>query len=106
MLLEVDASGNITQFGGITIFHDPGDGRVYLRYPRRSDFAGIGLDFDEEFSRDLTAFEDAATPPTVIGSGVSPDGTHVEAMQIEFPSVLPVGGGKARHARVEVTVTP
>ena len=104
--LEVDASGNITQFGGITIFHDPSDGRVYLRYPRRSDFDDIGLEFDEEFSRDLSAFEDAAGAPSIIGSGISPDGTHVEAMQIEFPSVLPDSGGKARHARVRVSVSP
>ena len=102
----MDASGNITQFGGITIFHDPSDGRVYLRYPRRSDFDDIGLEFDEEFSRDLSAFEDAAGAPSIIGSGISPDGTHVEAMQIEFPSVLPDSGGKARHARVRVSVSP
>ena len=104
--LEVDASGNITQFGGITIFQDPSDGRVYLRYPRRTDFDDVGLAFDEEFSRDLTAFEDAASAPSVIGSGISPAGTHVEAMQIEFPSVLPVSGGKARYARVRVNVSP
>lgn len=102
--LEVDGAGNITQFGGPTVWEDPADGRIYLRYPRRVDHEGL-LDYDEEFSRDLSSFEDNVDPLTVIGTGANA-GVAVEAVQVEFPSVLPVSGGKARNARVEATLLP
>ena len=102
--LDVDAgAGSITTLGPPAVWVDPADGRIYLRHTRRVDFAVIPLTITNEFSRGLTAFEDSAVAPTVIATGTGSSGAVIEAVQTEFPLVLPVGGGKARFGRVEVT---
>lgn len=102
--LDVNAvAGTITTLGPPAVWVDPADGRIYLRHTRRSDFAAIPLTITDEFSRDMTVFEDSAVAPTVIATGTGDSGAAIEAVQTEFPLVLPVGGGKARFGRVEVT---
>lgn len=102
--LDVDAgAGTITTLGPPAVWIDPADGRVYLRHTRRADFAAIPLTITDEFSRDLTAFETSVVAPSVIATGIGDSGAVIEAVQSEFPLVLPVGGGKARFGRVEVT---
>ena len=102
--LDVNAgAGTITTLGPPAVWVDPADGRIYLRHTRRADFGAIPLTITDEFSRDMTVFEDSATAPTVIATGTGDSGAAIEAVQTEFPLVLPVGGGKARFGRVEVT---
>jgi hypothetical protein len=102
--LDVDAgAGTITSLGPPAVWIDPADGRVYLRHTRRADFAAIPLTITDEFSRDLTAFETSVVDPSVIATGIGDSGAVIEAVQTEFPLVLPVGGGKARFGRVDVT---
>jgi len=101
--LDVDqVTGAITTLGPPAVWVDPADGRIYLRHTRRRDFAAIPLTITDQFSRDLVAFEDSATPPLVIAIGTGDSGVAIEAVQTEFPFILPVGGGKARFGRVEV----
>lgn len=98
--------GTITQHGGLTFWADPVSGDVFMRYPRRADFAAAGLDITDQFSRDLAAFEDAAGVPEVIGTGVGDGGVAIEAVQIKLPLVLPVSGGKARFGRTAADLVP
>lgn len=104
--LLVDGAGNITQHGGLTFVADPATGRAFMRYPRRVDFAEVGLDPTDQFSRNLMQWENAAGPPAVIGTGVSAEGVPIEAVEIELPLILPVSGGKARFGRVIVDIDP
>ena len=99
-------AGTITQHGGLTVWADPVTGEVYLRYPRRSDYVDAGLDIQDIWSRDGITFEDATVAPEVIATGTSAGGVPIEAVQIQFPLVLPVSGGKARLGQNTVTLDP
>lgn len=102
--LDVDAgAGTITALGGPTVWIDPADGKAYLRHTRRADFAAIPLTITDQFSRDLTSFENSPDAPAVIATGTGASGAAIEAVQTEFPFVLPVSGGKARYGRIDVT---
>ncbi|MDA7880798.1 hypothetical protein N9A94_00655 [Akkermansiaceae bacterium] len=103
-VLDVNAgAGTITSLGPPAIWIDPADGRAYLRHTRRTDFAAIPLTITDQFSRDLTAFEDSVVAPTVIANGTGESGAAIEAVQTELPVILPVNGGKARYGRIDVT---
>ena len=97
------ASGTITTFGGLTVVEDPANGVVSLRYPRRADFAAAGLSYDELFSADLTNFEMVVGTVDIIATGTGDNGVSVEVVEVEFPSLLPSNGRKARQAKVSAT---
>lgn len=103
-VLNVDqGGGTITTLGPPVIWIDPVTSRRYLRYTRRADFAAIPLTITDQFSRDLGVFEDSSVAPAVIATGTGDSGVAIEAVQTEFPLVLPVSGGKGRFGRVDVT---
>jgi hypothetical protein len=103
-VLDVDqGTSTITTLGPPVFWIDPATGRRYLRYTRRADFAAIPLTIAAQFSRDLTSFENSSEIPTVIATGTGDSGVAIEAVQVEFPLILPVSGAKARHGVVEVT---
>ncbi|MED5417522.1 MAG: hypothetical protein VYA27_02410, partial [Verrucomicrobiota bacterium] len=99
-------TGTITQHGGLTFWVDPATGEVFMRYTRRADYAAVGLVFTDQFSRDLNTFENATDSPEVIATGISDDGTKIEAVQLKLPLVLPDSGGKARFGRNQVEINP
>lgn len=102
--LDVDAeAGTILSVGPPAVWVDPADGRIYLRHTRRADLAALSLSITEQFSRDLVDFEDSQQAPLVIATGTGVGGAAIEAVQTEFPLVLPVSGGKGRFGRVEVS---
>jgi len=106
-MLDVDAdAGTITTLGGPSVWVDPDTGRIFLRHTRRTDFAALGLTITDQFSRDLTGFEDSAVAPAVIATGTGDGGVAIQAVQTEFPFVLPISGGKGRYGRVDVTIAP
>lgn len=95
---------SITSLGPPSIWTDPATGRIYLQHTRRTDFAAIPLTITDEFSRNPgLPFEASASPPTVIATGTGDGGAAIEAVQTEFPFVLPISGGKGRYGRVDVT---
>jgi autotransporter-associated beta strand protein len=101
------SGGVITQLGGPTIWEDPNDGRIYFQYTRRADFAAAGLTINEQFSNALVTWElDAASVASAIATGTGDDGVAIEAMRVELPAVLPVGGDMAHFARLMITHTP
>ncbi|MGI9244763.1 MAG: hypothetical protein ACR2RV_28425, partial [Verrucomicrobiales bacterium] len=104
-VLDVDEkTGEILSLGPPAIWTDPADGRIYLRHTRRTDFAEIPLTITDEFSRNPNLpFEDSADDPAVIATGTGDSGAAIEAVQTEFPLVLPDSGGKGRYGRVDVT---
>lgn len=103
-VLDVDeGAGTITTLGPPVIWIDPASSRIYLRYTRRSDSAVIPLTITAQFSRNMAAFEDSVGAPAVIATGTGDSGVAIEAVQTEFPFILPVNGGKARFGLVEVT---
>ncbi len=102
--LDVDqGAGTITTLGPPSVWVDPADGRIYLRHTRRTDFAEIPLTITDQFSRGLVTFENSAETAAVIANGTGDSGVAIEAVQTEFPLILPGGGGKARFGRVNVT---
>ncbi|MDB4282466.1 VCBS domain-containing protein [Akkermansiaceae bacterium] len=101
--LEVNAgAGTITTLGPPAVWTDPATGRIYLRHTRRTDFAAIPLTITDQFSREMLSFEDSAIPPAVIATGTGDSGAAIEAVQTEFPLILP-SGGKGRYGRINVT---
>ena len=104
-VLDVDAgTGMILSLGPPAIWTDPLDSRIYLRHTRRTDFAAIPLTITDEFSRNPNLpFEASAEAPAVIATGTGDGGAAIEAVQTEFPIVLPTSGGKGRYGRVDVT---
>ncbi|MGY8658031.1 MAG: galactose-binding domain-containing protein [Verrucomicrobiales bacterium] len=103
-ILDVDQSaGTISTLGPPKVWVDPATGRIYLQHTRRGDFAAISLTITDQFSRDLGVFEDSSVAPTVIATGTGDSGVAIEAVQTEFPLILPVSGGKGRFGRVDVT---
>lgn len=102
--LDVDADGGtILAVGPPAVWVDPTDGRIYLRHTRRADLAALSLSITEQFSRDLVDFENSQQAPVVIATGTGVGGAAIEAVQTEFPLVLPVSGGKGRFGRIEVS---
>ncbi|MDA7882381.1 Ig-like domain-containing protein [Akkermansiaceae bacterium] len=97
------SGGSILTLGPPVIWLDTATDRFYLRHTRRADFAAIPLTITDQFSRALTGFEDSAVAPTVIATGTGASGAAIEAVQTELPVILPVGGGKARFGRVNVS---
>ena len=104
-VLDVDTgAGTILSLGPPTIWTDPANGRIYLRHTRRTDFASIPLTITDQFSRNPgLPFEDSAVAPAVIATGTGDSGAAIEAVETEFPFVLPISGGKGRYGRVDVT---
>ena len=104
-VLDVDTgAGTILSLGPPTIWTDPANGRIYLRHTRRTDFASIPLTITDQFSRNPgLPFEDSAVAPQVIATGTGDSGVAIEAVETEFPFVLPISGGKGRYGRVDVT---
>ncbi|MDB4377601.1 cadherin-like domain-containing protein [Akkermansiaceae bacterium] len=101
--LDVNAvAGTITTLGPPAVWTDPETGRIYLRHTRRTDFAAIPLTITDQFSREMLSFEDSAIPPAVIATGTGDSGAAIEAVQTEFPLILP-SGGKGRYGRINVT---
>jgi hypothetical protein len=98
------SGGSILSLGPPDIWVDPATGRFYLRSTRRVDFASIPLTITDEFSRNPgLPFEDSAVAPTVIATGTGDSGAAIEAVQTEFPFMLPTSGGKGRYGRADVT---
>ncbi|MDC0315262.1 VCBS domain-containing protein, partial [bacterium] len=101
--LDVNAgAGTITTLGPPAVWTDPATGRIYLRHTRRTDFAAIPLTITDQFSREMLSFEDSAIAPAVIATGTGDSGAAIEAVQTEFPLILP-SGGKGRYGRINVT---
>ncbi|MFT5409790.1 MAG: hypothetical protein ACI9NC_002515, partial [Verrucomicrobiales bacterium] len=96
-------TGAIISVGAPTVWVDPATERFYLQHTRRTDFALASLAIAEEFSRspNLT-FEGSVVPATVIGTGTGASGAAIEAVQTEFPTVLPISGGVGRYGRVVI----
>ncbi|MGB0372717.1 MAG: sialate O-acetylesterase [Opitutales bacterium] len=99
-------SGNITQNGPPQIYVDENDGKFYLRYTRRADYADQGLDYLAQFTHDLQLggpgyenFEGG----DVVGTGTSAVGVEIEAVAVEFPNVLIESGEAARFGRLAVS---
>ena len=106
--LDVDAGTNsILSFGPPTAWVDPVTNRIFMRHTRRADFATVPLAINTQFSsQELTAFEnndDVGNPPTVIATGTGAGGVAIEAVQTEFPLILPTDGRKGRYGRVNVS---
>ncbi|MDA7862182.1 VCBS domain-containing protein [Akkermansiaceae bacterium] len=97
------SGGSILSLGPPAVWTDPATGRIYLRHTRRTDFLAIPLTITDQFSRELVSFEDSAVDPTVIATGTGDSGVAIEAVQTEFPLILPVSGAKGRYGRVNVT---
>ena len=106
--LDVDAGTNsILSLGPPTAWVDPATNRIFMRHTRRADFAAVSLAINPQFSsQELTAFEnndDVGNPPTVIATGTGAGGVAIEAVQTEFPLILPTDGRKGRYGRVNVS---
>ena len=102
--LDAVTTGMITSLGPPVIWVDPATSRIYLRHTRRTDFAAIPLTITDQFSRNPgLPFENSALAPTVIATGTGDSGVAIEAVQTEFPLILPTSGGKGRYGRVNVT---
>ena len=106
--LDVNAGTNsILSLGPPTAWVDPATNRIFMRHTRRVDFAAVSLAINPQFSsQELTAFEnndDISNPPTVIATGIGAGGVAIEAVQTEFPLILPTDGRKGRYGRVNVS---
>ena len=106
--LDVNAGTNsILSLGPPTAWVDPATNRIFMRHTRRADFAAVSLAINPQFSsQELTAFEnndDVGNPPTVIATGTGAGGVAIEAVQTEFPLILPTDGRKGRYGRVNVS---
>ena len=106
--LDVNAGTNsILTLGPPTAWVDPATNRIFMRHTRRADFAAVSLAINSQFSsQELTAFEnndDVGNPPTVIATGTGAGGVAIEAVQTEFPLILPTDGRKGRYGRVNVS---
>lgn len=105
--LSVNAgAGTIDSLGPPAVWVDPADGKIYLRRTRRTDLAALSLSITDQFSRGLGVFEDnnvGTNAPVVIATGTGANGEAIEAVQTEFPLILPISGGKARFARIQVS---
>jgi hypothetical protein len=99
------SGGAITQNGPPQLFVEPGTGKYFLRYTRRTDYVAAGLAYTAQFAADSLgagSFEDVAGG-SVVGTGTGAGGVAIEAVAIEFPDALPGSGKKARFGRVQVT---
>ena len=105
--LAVDAgAGTILSLGPPSVWVDPADGEIYLRYTRRTDLGSLGYSIFAEFNNNLSdPFEASVDAPVVIANGTN-DGVAIEAVQVVFPQVLPINGGPGRFGRVRVTEAP
>ena len=106
--LDVNTGTNsILSLGPPTAWVDPATNRIFMRHTRRADFAAVSLAINPQFSsQELTAFEnndDVGNPPTVIATGTGAGGVAIEAVQTEFPLILPADGRKGRYGRVNVS---
>jgi autotransporter-associated beta strand protein len=99
------SGSSITQNGPPHIYVEPGSGKFFLRYTRRTDYAAAGLTYLQEFAANTLgsgAFQDVAGG-SVVATGTGAGGVAIEAVAIEFPDSLPGSDKKARFGRVGVT---
>ncbi len=106
--LDVDTVNSIISLGPPTVWVDPATNRKFMRHTRRADFAAVSLAINPQFSSQqlLTAFEnndDVSNPPTVIATDTGAGGVAIEAVQTEFPLILPTDGRKGRYGRINVS---
>ena len=96
------SNGTVTAPGQPLIVNESGN--FHAVFPRRKDYAAVGLTYTPQFSADLSP---DWTPSLAIPGTEATNGT-IDAMKIPFPATVPTPGGpkEARFFRVGVTLGP